>query len=251
MICAKEIYEAINEFAPFETAMGFDNAGLLVGSEECSAETVLLALDATKKVLEEAVSKKASIIVTHHPVIFDPLRQLLADSIPYLAAKYGITIISAHTNLDIARGGVNDSLAAALEVQSEAVFDEDCALVGTLEHPFSCRELAGEIKNRLHLKGLRYSDSNRQLRRVLVSCGAGGGNVFLAEKLHADAIITGEIKHHLIHEAAEHGMAVFDLGHFQSEDLIIPLLVKKLQEAFPGTAFLQAEADSDGMEYYI
>lgn len=251
MVSAKDIYTYIDTIAPFGTAMSFDNVGLLVGSDACESDTVLLALDATKKVLEEAVSKQAAIIVTHHPVIFDPLRQLLTDSIPYLAARHGITIISAHTNLDIARGGVNDSLAAAIGVAAEETFDDDCALVGVLPHPFSCKEFAGEIKNRLGLKGLRFTDTRKMLQRVVVSCGAGGGNLTLAEKLHADALITGEIKHHLIHEANDHDIAVFDLGHFQSEGMIIPLLVQKLQKAFPEATFLQAEADTDGVLYYV
>ena len=127
MINAKQIYDYIDSIAPFETQMSFDNAGLLVGSEQTKSEKVLIALDADRSVIEEAIRLDANIIVTHHPVIFRPLKTLLSDSVPYLAAQNRITIISAHTNLDISRGGVNDTLAAAIGVTADQFFDEDCA----------------------------------------------------------------------------------------------------------------------------
>ena len=97
MTSVKEIYEYINSFAPFDTAMSFDNVGILVGDKNAQGDNILVALDATRAVIDEAVRKNIGIIVTHHPVIFHPIRSLSSDSIPYLAAKYGISIISAHT----------------------------------------------------------------------------------------------------------------------------------------------------------
>ncbi len=250
MITANELYEAINQFAPFETAMSFDNVGILIGSSETSSDSVLTALDATKSVLEEAVRKNIRMILTHHPVIFEPLRQLREDSIPYLAVKYGLTILSAHTNLDIAPGGVNDTLAECIGVRADQHTDEECTLIGTLDRPMDAVTFAGQIKERLRLRGLRFTDTKKELHRVLVACGAGGGSIGLAVKCGADALVTGEIKHHQIGFANDHGIAVFDLGHFQSEDMIIPVLTERLNRLFPGTAFIRAESDTDGV-YYI
>lgn len=249
MTSAKEIYDYINGFAPFESAMSFDNVGILVGSEKKWSERVIAALDVDKKVINEAVEKNAGIIITHHPIIFNPIKQLSENSVPYLAAKYGITVISAHTNLDIARGGVNDSLAKCIGVDTEEYFDSECALIGTLPENISCQQFAENIKNRLSLKGLRYTDAGKKIKRVVVSCGAGGDNIFLAAKLKADAFVTGEIKHHEIVFANDNSIAIFDLGHFGSEDMIIPRLVKMLGEKFSGTKFEQAESDSDGVLY--
>ena len=220
MTSVKEIYEYINSFAPFDTAMSFDNVGILVGDKNAQGDNILVALDATRAVIDEAVRKNIGIIVTHHPVIFHPIRSLSSDSIPYLAAKYGISIISAHTNLDTAENGVNDTLAVSSGVSIQKRFTEDCTLIGELEKEVGCREF-----------------------------GAGGEGVFLAAENGCDAIITGEIKHHLINFANDNNIAVFDLGHFQSEDMIIPVLVKKLNDKFPDTKFEQAESDSDGVLY--
>ncbi len=249
MTSVKSIYEYINTFAPFETAMSFDNVGILIGDKNAHGNEILVALDATKAVIDEAVRKNIRIIVTHHPVIFNPIKSLSSDSIPYLAAKYGISIISAHTNLDIAENGVNDTLALSIGVNIQKRFVEDCTLYGELDREMSCREFAESIKNSLGLKGLRFTDMGKNIKKITVSCGAGGECVFSAAKNGCDAIVTGEIKHHLINFANDNNIAVFDLGHFQSEDMIIPLLVKKLNQQFPYTKFEQAESDSDGVLY--
>lgn len=249
MISAKKIYDFINSIAPFETAMSFDNVGILIGGADKASDKVLLALDASAEVIREAESIGAGIIVTHHPVIFNPIRSLDSGSIPYLAARAGITVISAHTNLDTARGGVNDTLAELIGIEMKQFFDEECALLGeTKDEPF-CAELAGRIKNCLGLNGLRYTDRGKRIKRVLVSCGAGGSNAELAQRHGADAIITGEIKHNFIVYANSYDIAVFDLGHYGSEKHIIPKLKKLLEKNFPDTEFIRAQADTDGMMY--
>ena len=249
MVRARELYDYLNDIAPFDTAMSFDNVGLLIGDEKTVSDKVLIALDATRAVVEEAVRVGAKIVVTHHPVIFEPLKTLSSRSVPYLAAQQGVTILSAHTNLDVAAGGVNDTLAAAVGVTQRQRFDEDCALLGELDDYASCRELAEHLRETLHLKGLRYTDIGRDIRDILVSCGAGGGNISLAIRHGADAIVTGEIKHHQILMAQENDIAVFDLGHFGSEDCIVPKLAAQLRERFSTTEFLQAETDTDGVLY--
>ena len=250
MVQARDIYDYLNEIAPFDTAMSFDNVGLLVGDEKTVSDKVLVALDATRAVVEEAVRVGARIVVTHHPVIFEPLKALSSRSVPYLAAQQGVTILSAHTNLDVAAGGVNDTLAEAVGVIPCQRFDKDCALLGELDDYASCREMAEHLRETLGLKGLRYTDIGRDIRTILVSCGAGGGNVGLAIQYGADAIVTGEIKHHQILMAQDNDIAVFDLGHFGSEDCIVPKLAAQLRERFSGTEFIQAEADTDGVLYW-
>ena len=109
-----EIYRFIDEIAPFHTAMDFDNVGLLVGDEKQAVDRALVALDITPAVVEEASACGAQLIVSHHPVIFTPLRRLTAGSPPFLLAQKGISAICAHTNLDLAAGGVNTCLGEAL-----------------------------------------------------------------------------------------------------------------------------------------
>ncbi len=249
MISAKEIFDWLNETAPFDTQMGFDNAGLLIGSGQQTSEIVYVALDAAKAVLQEAARAGAGIVVTHHPIIFHPLKSLLADSNAYLAANWGITVISAHTNLDKAVGGVNDTLTEKIGVKISRRLDEDCACVGELTEKTDCHTFAESIRRKLSLSGLRYSDTSRKICRVLVSCGAGGSNVYLAKECGADAIVCGEIRHHEILFAKDNDIAVFDLGHYGSEHIIVPALTKRLQERFPDTVFRAAQSDTDGMRY--
>lgn len=248
MISAGEIYDYIDSIAPFSTAMDFDNVGLLIGSRESSSELVILALDLTGEVLEEAVEKGAGIVVTHHPVIFSPLKKLSPDSIQYKAVSRGITVICAHTDLDIAPGGVNDSLAAAIGVISENGTDEDCFLVGKIKESLSASELADRIIEALDCKGIRFTDRNGNISRVAVACGAGGGSIFAAAQAGADAFVTGEIKHHELIFARENNIAVFDLGHFRSEDHIMEILKNRLSSRFDNAVFEKAASD---MEYTI
>ena len=111
-----DIYSFLNEFAPFDTACDFDNAGLLIGGKDAEVVKFIVALDCTEAVVDEAIQKGAQLIITHHPVIFSGLKSVLADSLVYRLIENNVSVISAHTNLDIADGGVNDCLAKALEL---------------------------------------------------------------------------------------------------------------------------------------
>lgn len=249
MTTAGQIMEYIDEIAPFETAMSFDNSGLLIGSDKQSSEIVLLALDVTSDVIKEAVTVGAKIIVSHHPVIFNPLKYIEKGSVPYLAVKNDITVISAHTNLDIAKTGVNNTLAESIGVKSENKTDSECLFIGELENEIDPEKLAHKIKLDLKCRGLRYSKRNGTIKKVGISCGAGGSNIFHAYESGAEAFITGEIKHHEILFANEKNIAVYDIGHFRSEDIIIPKLALILEKKFPDVFFKQAQADTDSMMY--
>ncbi len=249
MITAGQIYAYINEIAPFETAMSFDNVGLLIGSAEQTSEKVLLALDVTSEVIREAFEDGAKIIISHHPIIFSPLKSIEVGSVPYLAVKNDITVISAHTNLDIAEIGVNNTLAEAVGVISEGGTNSECLLIGELEKEIDSDKFAYRIKSALSCHGLRYSKRNGTIKKVGISCGAGGSNIFAAVSAGADAFVTGEIKHHEILFAGQHNTAIYDIGHFCSEDMIIPKLAGILGKKFPDTTFKQAKADLDKLMY--
>lgn len=251
MITAKDIYNYIDSFAPFETAMNFDNVGLLVGNPQKNINKAIVTLDVTSEVINEAVQKQAELIISHHPVIFNPIKSVLSNSIPYILAQNNLTVISAHTNLDIARDGVNDTLAEKIGVQIDKYFDDECALTGHLNVEQSCEELAYYIKEQLNCNGIRFTKCNNKIKNIVVSCGAGGNNVFLAKKLNADALVTGEIKHHEIIFANENNISIFDVGHYRSEDIIIEKLAIKLSKEFPNVEFEKSEAFTDKTEYII
>lgn len=250
MTATKEIYEFINSFAPFATAMSFDNAGLLVGSKQAAVEKALLALDITPQVVKEAKFLGAQLIISHHPVIFEPMRTLTENSVPYMLARHGISAICAHTNLDLAEDcGVNTCLANALQLQNVRHIPSIAMAVGTLGHPLSGKDFAAYVKHRLACTGLRYSQHTQKIQTVAVSGGSGGDNIFEAVNQGADAFVTGEIKHHLILEAVNAGVMVVDVGHYKSENVVITPLWQKLSSAFAAVQFIVSAEHTDTVEY--
>lgn len=236
MTTIREIVEYCRKIAPFELADEWDNIGLLVGAENKEITKVFLALDITPEVIKEARQTGAGLIISHHPVIFDPLRALTPDAPAYLLAKYDIAALCLHTNLDRAEQGVNTALAQALGLKNMAFYPEDYILVGEPEQPKDADGFAAFVKARLDAPSVRYTNGN--ITRVAVSSGGGGEGVMLAEKYGFDAFVTGEMKHHQYTWAKSHGIAAFDAGHFPTENVVIEPLCKLLSERFPDTVFI-------------
>lgn len=254
-----DIFAFVDGLAPFDTAMDFDNVGLLVGDMDAEVRKCVVALDVTAAVVDEAERLGASLIVSHHPVIFTPLKSLQANSIPYVLAKRGIAAICAHTNLDIAAFGVNTCLAEALSLQNLIPLStyETCrgalpmGLVGELEIEKAYEEFARFVKERLSCEGIRYIDVSRKIRRVAVCSGSGGDLIGEAVRQNVDAFVTGEIKHHELLAAAQSGICVVDSGHFKSEDIVILPLVRRLSEQFPAVKFVKSAVCTDGIKFLV
>ena len=236
MTTIRSIEDLCKTLAPYELADGWDNVGLLVGADNAETDKALLALDITPEAVEEAHTIGAGLIVSHHPVIFEPLRALIPDHPVYLLARYGIAALCLHTNLDRAEQGVNTALAKALGLKNTAFYPGDYLLLGEPEHPMTADEFAVLVKERLDAPSVRYTDGT--VTRVALSSGGGGEGVELAKQYGFDAFVTGEIKHHQYLWAASHGIAAFDAGHFSTENVVIAPLQKRLSEAFPETAFI-------------
>ncbi len=237
----RQIEEFCKTVAPYELADDWDNVGLLVGAENDAVDKVLLALDITPQVIEEAREIGAGLIVSHHPVIFDPLKSLMPDNPAYLLAKYGIAALCLHTDLDRAEQGVNVQLGKALGLKNTAFYPEDYLLVGEPEKPMDADAFAKLIKERLGAPSVRYTEG--AVTKVAVSSGGGSEGVELAEKYGFDAFVTGEMKHHLYLWAIAHGIAVFDAGHFSTENVVIEPLKKMLEKEFATVEFIVGKQD--------
>lgn len=237
MTRVKDILEELCRLAPLELQMGFDNSGFLLGRELGEVNKVLLSLDVTPAVVDEAVELGAELIVSHHPLIFSPLKRITDEKLLKLAAN-NISVISMHTNLDIAPGGVNDVLMEALGASVNAPLDEqDCGRVGFLPQPMSMAEFIALCKTVLNTKGLRYYDSGRPVERLAVMGGSGGDSLEEAFQLGCDTYLTADIKYHQFLQAAELGINLVDGDHFCTENLVIPVLAKKLEERFKDLSF--------------
>lgn len=239
MTTIRQIEDFCRTIAPYELADEWDNSGLLVGSSDTGVDKVLLSLDITPAVVEEAKEIGAQLIISHHPVIFEALKTLAPGTAPYLLAKYDIAALCLHTNLDRAADGVNTQLAKALGLKNTALYPDDYLAVGEPERPMTAAEFAASIKERLGAPSVRYTDGS--VTRVAVSSGGGGEGVALAGQYGFDAFVTGELKHHHYNEAVDHGIAAFDAGHFSTENVVMQPLRDRLAQEFSEAEFLISE----------
>lgn len=244
----KEILAAVDALAPFALTMDFDNTGLLVGDGNAEVRGVVLALDCTEEVIAKAKDAGTNLIITHHPVIFNGMKRVCADSVVYQLIRNDMHVISAHTNLDIAQGGVNDCLCKALglqEVCGLTATDEEHFLgrVGVLSADLSAEELASIVKMELNTT-VRYTDSGKSIAKVAVCGGAGDSELESAIACGADALISGEVKHHIFIEAAHRGFTLMEAGHHHTEAVVLKPLCEKLQAQFPQITF---EVCGDGV----
>ena len=240
MTTVRDMIRFSETIAPFALADEWDNVGLLVGDENAEAHTVLLALDVTPAVIREAAENGASLIISHHPVIFDPLRSLTPDDPVYLLVKKDIAALCLHTNLDRAERGVNAALAEALGLTNTTFYPDDYILVGDPPTETTADDFARFIKEKLGAPSVRCTEG--RVTRVAVSSGGGGDGVALAEKYGFDAFVTGELKHHQYNYAVSRGIAAFDAGHFSTEDVIVRPLCERFAAEFPTVRFLISEA---------
>lgn len=256
MTTIKDIIDYCERFAPLSNAMDFDNVGLLVGDENTTVTKVIVTLDITPEVVTEAKSCGANLIISHHPVIFNPLKRLETNSVPYLLARENISALCLHTNLDLGENfGVNICLANALGLQNiEKYFsrnDEVCMVIGgiSFDAPVSMKDFAKFVKDKLCCEGLRYTDSDEKIIKVAVSSGAGGSEIYLAKNLGANVLVTGEIKHNQIIDANNMGLSIIDAGHFKTEDVVILPLAKMLGEKFKEVDFTKSICFEDKIKY--
>ena len=233
MLTVQQVFDFINERAPFETQLPYDNSGLLVGDPNREVVSIHFALDVTNKVIDEAVANGANLIITHHPMMFSPIKRLVETD--YQARllcrliRANISLIAAHTNLDQAVGGINDVLAAQIKLHD--VVGEGFVRVGTLSAPMTAGELAQSIGEALGDAVRVMGNASMMVEKVGMCSGAGADEWPAAAALGAQAFLTGEVKHHIALEAADAGMVMLEAGHHATEEPGIFALADALQNS--------------------
>ncbi len=225
-----EIYDMLQTIAPPELAASWDNVGLLVDAG-VSPTGVLFALDITPEVVEEAGSLNCHLIVSHHPVIFSPMKCISTQDVAAQMLSKKISAICMHTNLDAADGGVNDTLAAMLGVGDTTKCAEDFGRIGKIP-PMEMAAFAAHCGRVLGTK-VKCIDVKRKVERVAVVSGSGGSFVQEAVLLGADVLVTGEAGHHHALDAKRLGIGLVVAGHYATEFPIVPVLAERVQQAFP------------------
>ncbi len=228
----------IERIAPKELAYDWDNSGLLLRCGD-TVSRVLVALDATLEVAEEAVREGCDMLLVHHPLIFSPVRSLShknpTDAVLMRLIRAGISLYAAHTTFDRAQGGINDALAQKLGLADLRTIPgpgEELLRIGRLPGEMSRDGFVSHVKTALGLKALRVSQSSCEtVSCVGVAGGSGGDFIAAAKKEGAQALVTGEAKHHHHIEAVAQGLLLIEAGHFETEYVFVDRIFMSLQAA--------------------
>jgi GTP cyclohydrolase I len=253
-----DITSFINEIAPEHTALDWDNSGLQVGNPLQVIKAVLLALDITPAVLEEAVQMSADLVLTHHPMIFKPIKSIDYSTKTGLLIKEmisrNIALYSAHTNLDRSLMGTGASLAGLVGLKNLRRYTDNendemnMIITGMFEPSISKQEFIGIIKNKLNIENLRLIGNIREISTAAVIPGSGGSMIGKLNKSF-DIIITGEVSYHEALNASAAGDTVALLGHFISEKPVMYHLAEELKKRFP--ELVTSVAMNEGEPYEI
>lgn len=252
-----DICLAMNEIAPVKYAEEWDNPGLLLGDTNAPVKKIMLALDLMPEVAQQAIDAKVDMIITHHPVYFKLPKTLAITDIKmyflYELIKHNIAVYAAHTNLDAAVGGVNDTLAELLgltEVKALELADTEQAIprIGMLKEPMEVADFAAKVKEALGASGVSYTYGGKPVYKVAVV--GGGGISFLQDAMAAgaDTLVTADVKFHAAQEALNMGMNVIDGGHQCTETPVLDKLEQVLigwgEESKRNIEILRAEEET-------
>ena len=230
----RQFCDMMEQVAPKALAWERDRIGLLIGTERTEIRRVLVALDLTVEVAEEAIAGKYDLVLTHHPIFWEPVTSIDPyrhdTAAAYRLIRHGIGMFAAHTNLDAAPGGVNDVFAALLDLQNvRPLPPENLGRFGTLHGQMPFRTFVEICENALHTHARIVGNPDDLISTVAVIGGAGGGDVSFVKDVGCDAFVTGEMKHNQALEASYLGLHCCVLGHYETENIVLKPLISRLQ----------------------
>ncbi len=255
----REIIRVIEDFAPLSIQEGWDNSGLCVGSPDDEVSSILMGLDCTEKLVDEAIECGADMIITHHPLIFSGLKKISPEDATgaavIKAVRAGISIYAAHTNADKVIAGVSGAMAARLGLEDVTILDEDgegtgLGAVGNLPTPVSSEEAIALVKEKFSLKTVRTSaPSDKPISRIAMCGGSGGSLIANARKSGAQLYISGDISYHNFF--TPEGFMIMDIGHYESEIEIVDILFSLIKKNFPTFAVRITQNINSNPIYYF
>lgn len=255
-----DIEQAIFEWTPKESAMNGDNVGHLIGEPSRDVKRILVALDITAEVVQEAVDGKFDLIVSHHPIMnctWSPVQTIRSDNIQGKMfidlVRNGISAICMHTNLDAAVGGVNDVLAARLGLKNVVLVDggEGVVRAGELACEMPLQSFLKTVHSSLSPNGIRYVDGGRPVCKVAVGGGACGDFFGCAAAHGCDTFVTSDVKYNQFLDAKDLGLNLIDAGHFPTEDPVCEAVIKYLSDRFPRLTIDKSNSHREYIQYYM
>ena len=255
----KDVMAVIEEFAPLALQEKWDNSGLCIGSPEDKVSSVLLGLDCTPELVDEAIACGADMIVTHHPLIFSGLKKISAEDLVgeavVKAIRAGISVYAAHTSADKVIAGVSGAMAARLGLKDVRILDEDgedtgLGVVGNLPEPMTAQDALELVKERFALKVVKSSKPvGCKIERVAMCGGSGGSLIGAARAAGAQLYISGDISYHNFF--TPEGFMIMDIGHYESEIEIVDILFSLIKKNFPTFAVRITQNMQSNPIYYF
>ena len=255
----KDVMAVIEEFAPLALQEKWDNSGLCMGSPEDKVSSVLLGLDCTPELVDEAIACGADMIVTHHPLIFSGLKKISAEDLVgeavVKAIRAGISVYAAHTSADKVIAGVSGAMAARLGLKDVRILDEDgegtgLGVVGNLPEPMTAQDALELVKERFALKVVKSSKPvGCKIERVAMCGGSGGSLIGAARAAGAQLYISGDISYHNFF--TPEGFMIMDIGHYESEIEIVDILFSLIKKNFPTFAVRITQNMQSNPIYYF
>lgn len=255
----KDVMAVIEEFAPLALQEKWDNSGLCIGSPDDKVSSVLLGLDCTPELVDEAIACGADMIVTHHPLIFSGLKKISAEDLVgeavVKAIRAGICVYAAHTSADKVIAGVSGAMAARLGLKDVCILDEDgegtgLGVVGNLPEPMTAQDALELVKERFALKVVKSSKPvGCKIERVAMCGGSGGSLIGAARAAGAQLYISGDISYHNFF--TPEGFMIMDIGHYESEIEIVDILFSLIKKNFPTFAVRITQNMQSNPIYYF
>ena len=238
----KNFVDIMNNFAPENLKEDYDNVGLMVGDSEGEVSSILVALDCTMQVIDEALNRKCNLIMTHHPLLFYKPSKITSDTLSgrkiIKLIKNDISVYSSHTNLDSAGGGLNDIIMQLLGFNNYEIIEMkddhvNCGIgrIAKLDECISLRDVCTKVKHALNIPVIRYcGDDSKPIKKIAVINGSGQDYFAQAVKKGADCIITGDTTYHYISDLNEQNISVIDAGHFETEWSSMSIIAEKIRK---------------------
>lgn len=251
-----DIIKEMESLAPTYLKEDFDNVGLMVGDRNKVVNKVLLALDCTLKVIEEAKKEEVDLIITHHPLIFRKPSNITTDTLQgkkiIELIQNDISLYSSHTNLDSAVNGLNHTIVSMLGFEGSTVLEKNKSVnsaglgrVVELDKEIKLENLIEQVKRKLNISNLRVVKANNTVSKIAIINGSGQDFIGKAMNLGVDTVITGDTTYHFASDYKEMGINILDVGHFSSEQIVFFNVMKQIESKFNDIVFIESKIEED------
>lgn len=256
MKIVNDIINAMESLAPTFLKEDFDNVGLMVGDKNKVVNKVLLALDCTMEVIEEAKKEKVDLIITHHPLIFRKPSSITTDTLQgkkiIELIKNDISLYSSHTNLDSVENGLNHTIVSMLGFDNSTLLEKNKSLntaglgrIVDLEKELNLESLIEQVKSKLNINNLRVVRGTDTVSKIAIINGSGQDFIGKAMSLGVDTVITGDTTYHFASDYKEMGINILDVGHFASEQIVFFKVMTQIESMFNNVIFIRSSVEED------